>query len=751
MLLSSVTDGLGHGVTINYDGARRVANTIDALNRETQQNYDPDGHPATTTTPLNFATTTLYDAKGFKQAVTDAENHTWDYTYDKDGRPATLSNRLNKTFAWTYDDSNRTVTLKTPLQRTTVTASNTRGLPQSIAKPSDAPTAPSITFDTYDSEGRLTQKTDGVGVTTYTYYASGLLHTVAEGGHTTTRVYDALDRLTQYSDGEGNTIGYDYTAAGRLWHLTYPGGRQVTYAYDDLGRVHTVTDWANRITTYTYDNASRLTRIDHPNGTYRIRAYNDVNELTGITDYQSNGTIFYYENLGHDNDSRITSMSRYPKFTPVALSQDSLQYDSDNELSTWNGQTVTFDSNGNMTNGPLPSGTMAGYSYDARNRLTSASGSSYRYNPDGVRVEITGTGAATFVVDPNATLSSVLERTKGGVTTYYIYGLGLLYEDSNGAARQYHFDHVGTTIAITDSSQNVTDRWTYSSFGAVATRTGSTDTPFQFNGEVGVQDDATGLLYMRARYYNPRIMRFLNADPIEFVGGLNWYAFSGNNPLSFADPMGLCVTSADIVAQIEALGQQANQLDQSRSWFSRLFGSNPYRAQAQQLIQMLNAVGTGIGAYNATAAPGAQINPATFNFASADTAQLQRIGLSAQQIALVVATLGASEISTPAVSSSVVMTTNLSEAGVTVVGDTAYVSVKYAAKPLTQVVNAATQAATKAGARTAVVNTGIIADPALAKALAGRAASGETFLGGTVRSVGTATAPQYTITVPVPH
>jgi hypothetical protein len=51
--------------------------------------------------------------------------------------------------------------------------------------------------------------------------------------------------------------------------------------------------------------------------------------------------------------------------------------------------------------------------------------------------------------------------------------------------------------------------------------------------------DASGLLYMRARYYNPNICRFVNPDPAGFAGGLNWYAFADGNPISLLDPFGL--------------------------------------------------------------------------------------------------------------------------------------------------------------------------------------------------------------------
>ena len=55
-------------------------------------------------------------------------------------------------------------------------------------------------------------------------------------------------------------------------------------------------------------------------------------------------------------------------------------------------------------------------------------------------------------------------------------------------------------------------------------RSGTTDTPLLYNGKYGVMTDANGLCYMRARYYNPYLRRFINADPCGLAGGLNLYA-----------------------------------------------------------------------------------------------------------------------------------------------------------------------------------------------------------------------------------
>lgn len=55
---------------------------------------------------------------------------------------------------------------------------------------------------------------------------------------------------------------------------------------------------------------------------------------------------------------------------------------------------------------------------------------------------------------------------------------------------------------------------------------------------------------MRARYYSTELSRFINADPIGFEGGMNWYAYAGGNPISFIDPSGNVVETAWDVANV---------------------------------------------------------------------------------------------------------------------------------------------------------------------------------------------------------
>jgi hypothetical protein len=85
---------------------------------------------------------------------------------------------------------------------------------------------------------------------------------------------------------------------------------------------------------------------------------------------------------------------------------------------------------------------------------------------------------------------------------------------------------------------------------------------------------------MRARYYNPLLMRFINADPIGFAGGSNWYAYANNSPLLFIDPSGLCGESGG-----------ANWLSEGswqRNAGSFVAGAIPFVGSAQSVVELFS-------------------------------------------------------------------------------------------------------------------------------------------------------------------
>lgn len=109
----------------------------------------------------------------------------------------------------------------------------------------------------------------------------------------------------------------------------------------------------------------------------------------------------------------------------------------------------------------------------------------------------------------------------------------------SGASRYHHFDAQGSTRALTDASENVTDTDVYSAFGEGVASTGNSVNPFGFKGALGYHTDSeTDDLYVRARTYWPLVGRWLLQDPIYFADGMNLYTYAWNRPLGFYDATG---------------------------------------------------------------------------------------------------------------------------------------------------------------------------------------------------------------------
>jgi RHS repeat-associated protein len=108
--------------------------------------------------------------------------------------------------------------------------------------------------------------------------------------------------------------------------------------------------------------------------------------------------------------------------------------------------------------------------------------------------------------------------------------------DAN-AVYYYHFDALGSVVALSDAAGDTVQTYEYSVYGEVAVEDANHPNPYMF---AGVRYDIEiGLYYNRARYYNPFTGRFLQTDPIGYGAGMNLYAYCGNNPLGFSDPSGL--------------------------------------------------------------------------------------------------------------------------------------------------------------------------------------------------------------------
>lgn len=129
--------------------------------------------------------------------------------------------------------------------------------------------------------------------------------------------------------------------------------------------------------------------------------------------------------------------------------------------------------------------------------------------------------------------------------TNYIYGAGLLaMVTPANEVYTYHYNAIGNTIAMTDQTQAIVNKYAYDEFGNILNQQETISQPFKFVGQHGVMTEPNGFYYMKARYYDPNVGRFISEDPIGFEGGdVNLMAYASNNPLLNIDPTGFCSES----------------------------------------------------------------------------------------------------------------------------------------------------------------------------------------------------------------
>ncbi len=419
----------------------------------------------------------------------------------------------------------------------------------------------------YDGNGNITKLTDRKGqVTTFAYdgldrrtfvgfgtsgntYSSTIDYTYDAGnrirqivdsrGGTITRDFDDLDRLTKEvtPNSPMGGISYIYDDASRRQSMTVGSLAPVAYAYNNADQLTGMTQ-GSRSAALTYDAAGRPRTVTLPDGIVETYGYDDASELTGIT-YTSGAVTLGDLSYGYDGSGRRVSVwGSFARIGLPAATASSATYNADNRLTKWNGTTLSYDANGNLT----AFGTQT-YTWNDRNQLGSTSGgaASFAYDGLGRRVSKTVSGTTTKYLYDGANV--VQEQDSAGApTANLLTGLGIdqVFSRTDSAGeRSFLTDALGSTIALADTSGVIQISYTYEPFGA-ATSTGASSTnSFQFTGREN--DGATGLLSYRARYHSPTFGRFISEDPLGFPGGpdVNVYAYVFNNPVGLVDPFGL--------------------------------------------------------------------------------------------------------------------------------------------------------------------------------------------------------------------
>ena len=572
----SKTDCMGNVTEYTYDALNRQTGTSDAAGKEAYT-YDAQNNLIRHRTACGSGQETeylyTYTQDGMLKESKDPLQGISSIAYNRNRQIASVTDPLGNETVYQYDSAGRISRVRTAADTQTEYTYNAQGLLASEK------TADAKTDYTYDALGRILTKVDALGRVTYTYDANSNITKVTEqqNGRTTTikRSFDALNRVTSVTDANGKTVSYSYDELGNRISLTYPGGEIVRYSYDKCGDLLTVTEPDGSVNTYTYDKKGRCTGLKRADGTEESYSYDKADRLSAQTDKNADGSLLHSYTYTYDGAGNIIKIVGT---ADTAAGHAVMTYDKDNRLATYNGEKVTYDERGNMLHGPL-NGAMGDYTYDCRNRLIetkAADGTvtAYTYDAENTRLtEETENTRHTFVTDKETTYSQLLTETisekhlltyKETATITYTYGNGLISDsrkeakDSDTEKRYYHYNHIGSTTAITDADGDLVYRIAYGTYGEL---TGIYDTDgdpvedktavirsenlrFLYNGRYGVETGANGLYYMRARYYNPQIKRFINRDIIDGSitdsQSLNKYSYVQGNPISLVDPFGLC-------------------------------------------------------------------------------------------------------------------------------------------------------------------------------------------------------------------
>lgn len=471
--------------------------------------------------PSIGTSTTTYNAAGEVTSSGDAAGSTG-FAYDAQGRVTsrTLPNSTTQTLV--YDVDGRLSTMTTPAGTESYT---------------------------YDNVGQLLTDTEPGGtVTTYTYDASGNQATITRGTTTTTRTFNSYSRMTSMSTG-GTTSSYSYSGSGSVTNISYGSGDQDALTYDGNNLVTdiaykasaTATPW--QVSHYDRDAQGNVTAVTDTTGTpvqLASFSYDAMDRLTGETTALSSGTRT--ASYGFDDAGNRTGKT-------VGTAVTAYTYDAAGQLVSRSGadgaSTYLHDAAGRLVR--ITGADAATFTWDGENRLTGvtkgSTTASYTYDSLGRRASKTVNGVTTTYTYENERL---LSQTTSGATTSFTHSddAAPLTITTSAGTYNYHYDHHGSTVALTDSSHAVVVRYTYDAWGNVLAATGDSAliavNPYTYLGRDRVVWDAESGTYLTGqRHYDPMLGRFTSRDPIAADDDLSAYVYATDNPATHSDPTGL--------------------------------------------------------------------------------------------------------------------------------------------------------------------------------------------------------------------
>jgi RHS repeat-associated protein len=442
--IAAITDPAGSTVRFAYDSADRhtatsypdgtgslltynlldLASSTDRLGQTTRYSYDADRELVKTTDPLGHTVQQGYNSAGALNSFTDSNSHTTTLVLDSQSRVVGRQYPDGTSVSFAYESSISLVAVATDaLGQTTSYTYNPDNTTATVAYGSIQPTA-GVAFVYDTAYPRLVSMTDGIGTTTYTYYPVSTTPTLGA---------NKLKSVTSPSAGGFNsdTVIYSYDALNRVIGMNVDGAPQTT-GLDALGRITSVS---NPLDSFTYSYADATSRV------------------TGVSSL--NGPRFALSYFGPQGDELLQQVSATTQGgTPVAQ----FSY------------TSNADDNVTSFTSTVPTTQTTSYTYDAANRLFSASVGgvsppqyAYGYDSASNLTSITTNGVQqSFTYTSTNGISSATYDANGsptvtGSASYTWDGANRIVNFSDGSnnTSSFTYDGLGRLVRVVDSSGGV--------------------------------------------------------------------------------------------------------------------------------------------------------------------------------------------------------------------------------------------------------------------------------------------------------
>lgn len=317
---------------------------------------------------------------------------------------------------------------------------------------------------------------------------------------------------------------YSYDENGNVLTKSYGKSTSIANTYDSKNRI-TSTAYAGKTTNYTYDVNSQLTAVSGTN---------------------------YSASYAYDNRGNITNKTINGTSTTFSYSNDGWN----DKLTSVNGTSLTYDSNGNV----LIYGDKSFTWSSGRNLESIVDGDSeysYTYDENGIRTSKTVNDVTTYF---NTRDGVILSQTDGTNTMYFQYDtngtpLGFIL---NGTQYFYITNQMGDVISITDAQGNELAQYSYDEWGNTLS-TSDNDianiNPLRYRGYY--YDSETGYYYLQSRYYDANICRFINADTYKYAklqkndfAGYSLFTYCCNDPINYSDPTGYFIVKRWMISTL---------------------------------------------------------------------------------------------------------------------------------------------------------------------------------------------------------